>query len=281
MNSGIDWRKMNKMNIKNRLGSAINCSRAVMVLLFGVTFLAISSAANGGPKPGGVTRAGNPFTPSGADFSITALQGIDASDPFGKSGFSPQVNENFESNPSIGVSFDQGNGTLTDFGLGLYQNTANQVQSTGLDIQYNLPVDAASVTITVEDFDLKAGDTNFNFAQKVAPTILLLQGNSIYATATPSDIFPNLVAATTTNQKGDVWNVSFSGLLSTLGKADAPITGFILSADSVNGETPNSDPYLLVTVGNGTAVPEPTTYLLVFAGSALGILFRRITRCRD
>jgi hypothetical protein len=50
---------------------------------------------------------------------------------------------------------------------------------------------------------------------------------------------------------------------------DAPITGFVLYADSANGETPNSDPYLLVSVGNGVPVPEPATWLLLCASIAL------------
>jgi hypothetical protein len=218
---------------------------------------------------------GNPFTPAGAtNFDILALQGIDASTPTGKSGFSPQVNRDFEFPESIGVSHDQGNGHLKDFGVGLYSDAAKQIQSTGLEIRYNQAVLASSVTITVEDFDIKVGDAFFK-TNKVEPSILLLgPGNSILATATPTDIFPNLVPNTSNPKaKSDVWDVSFSGLLHTLGLPDAAINGFILYADTTAGERPNSDPYLLVSAGNPTVVPEPSTYLLVTVAGALALLF--------
>jgi hypothetical protein len=224
-------------------------------------------------------RQGNPFSPTGADFQIVALQGIDSSSMLGKTGFAPQVNMNFEFNPSIGVTYDNGSGKLTDFGLGLYANAAHQTQSTGLQIQYDAPVLASSVKITVEDFDLKSNATAFD-SKKVEPSLLLLgPGNTIYASLTPGQIFPSLVAETATGGKKaavDVWDLNFSDLLSSLHLADAPITGFVLYADSANGETPNSDPYLLVSVGNGVPVPEPATWLLLCASIALvGPCFRK------
>ena len=79
---------------------------------------------------------GNPYTPPGADFDIFALQGIDSTHTFGDSSFHPQVNTDFEFTPSIGVSYDQGNGNLHDFGLGLYQNSQHNTFSTGLNVVY-------------------------------------------------------------------------------------------------------------------------------------------------
>lgn len=223
-----------------------------------------------------VTLEGNPFTPSGSsNFQIFALQGIDSSHLFGDNNFSPQVNTDFEFTPSIGVSYDNGNGGVTNFGLGLYQ-AGNNTFSTGLNIRYNQPVDAFSVTITVMDFDIKSGATFFN-SQKVEPGLVLLgANNSVFASLSPTDIFPYLSPHSTGGKKatGDVWDINFSQLLSGLHIADGSITGFILYADQTNGEKANSDPYLLLAVGNGVpAVPEPTTYFAGFAAIAFALLF--------
>jgi hypothetical protein len=221
-----------------------------------------------------VIRQGPTYTPTGADFTISALQGIDSSTPFGKSGFAPQVNNNFEFTPSIGVTYDKG-GTLTDFGLGLYADASGQTQSTGLKITYGQAVLASSISITVEDFDIKTGVTGFN-PQKVEPGIILLgaTGNTI-ANFTPSQIFPVL---TPTGKAGsDIWTVDFSQLLSNANISDTSASGFILYADATAGEKPNSDPYLLLSVGNGTmtSVPEVSTVLPL-----LGVLGFVTTRRR-
>lgn len=225
-----------------------------------------------------VIRQGASYSPTGADFTIVALQGVDSGDPLGASGFSPQVNNNFEFDPSIGVTYDTGGGHLTDFGLGLYQDASHATQSTGLRVNYTAPVDAASVTITVEDFDIKMSDGGFNFAHKVAPTISLLgANNAIIATFNPSDIFPAMTERPTANGHGesDVWDINFGALLTRLHLSSSQITGFVLSADSANGETSNSDPYLLLAIGNGIpVVPEASNYIaglvaLVIAGLSL------------
>ena len=234
--------------------------------LCAASLLTVSSTASA------VVVHGPTYTPPGADFQIVGLQGIDSSTPLGKSGFQTQVNTDFEFTPSIGVSYDTGGGTLKDFGLGLYTNSASQVQSTGLRINYNTLVDAASVTITVEDFDIKTGATGFNLSAKVAPTITLLgANNSIVASFSQADIFPALKPNTSNPKSSDVWDISFADLLSSMHLADSQITGFILGADMASGEKPNSDPYLLLSVGNGIMVPEPANYAvgiaaIVFAG---------------
>jgi hypothetical protein len=218
---------------------------------------------------------GNPYVPTGANFQIVGLQGIDAAHPLGQSGFQTQVNTDFEFTPSIGVSYDTGNGTLKDFGLGLYQDAAHNTFSTGLRTNYNTLVDAASVTITVEDFDVHLADGGFNYSKKVAPTITLLgANNSIFATFKPADIFPVMQEQPLAGGKkgeSDIWDINFGDLLSKLHLADGQITGFLLSADMSNGETPNSDPYLLLSVGQGIMVPEPANYAvglaaIIFAG---------------
>jgi hypothetical protein len=220
-----------------------------------------------------VTLQGNPFTPSGStDFQIFAEQGVDASNPLGLDGFSPQVNTDFEFTPSIGVSYDQGGSKLKDFGIGLFQDASKNTFSTGLNIQYTKPVDAFSVSITVMDFDIEAGkDTSFK-STKVEPGLILLgANNSIFASLTPTDIFPYL------SQHGnskDVWDINFASLLSGLHIADGNITGFVLYADKTDGEKASSDPYLLLAVGNGIpAVPEPATYFAGLAAIGFALLF--------
>jgi hypothetical protein len=257
---------MNSRNMKklNQMSSVL------AVLLAAGALFVISSSANG------VMLQGNPYVPAGADFQIFALQGIDSSNPTGHSGFSPQVNTDFEFTPSIGVSYDQGGGSLKDFGIGLYNNSSNQVGSTGLNIRYNQMVDAASVTITVEDFDLKSNKSTFFNPNKVEPSILLLgPNNTVIAHASPTDIFPNLTPNTTSGSKSsDIWNLNFGQLLNSLHLQDTSITGFILSADMANGEIPSSDPYLLVSAGSGIpAVPEAANYMAGVTAIAFAGLF--------
>ena len=218
-----------------------------------------------------VILQGNPYVPTGADFRLFGLQGIDASNPLGQSGFQTQVNTNFEFTPSIGVSYDTGGGHLTDFGLGLYLNAQNQLQSTGLLTSYNTLVQASSINITVMDFDI-TGAAAFNFSKKVAPTITLLgANNSIVAIFNPAAIRPVMVEQTAGGAK-DIWNINFATLLSQSHIADSQITGFLLSADMSNGEG-HSDPYLLLSVGNGIPVPEPSNYAVGIAALAFAGMF--------
>ncbi|HZI31252.1 MAG TPA: hypothetical protein VFF11_02855 [Candidatus Binatia bacterium] len=227
---------------------------------------------------------GQPYIPTNADFTISAVQGINPANPTGASGFHPQVNGDFEFKDSIGVSWDDGTGKLKDFGLGLYQDNSKNTFSTGLQINYNQLVQASSVTITVEDFDIQPGkDTAFN-PKKVEPGILIFgQNGNVFANLNPTQIFPYLKPNTSAGQaKGDVWDLNFGDVLSGLKLADGPISGFLLYADMLNGEQANSDPYLLVAIGNGIPqVPEPASYLAIIAvllmlgGSHLTVLRRK------
>jgi hypothetical protein len=239
--------------------------RSLTIALVGLAIVLIA------PNAQAVFLRGQPFTPTGANFTISAVQGINASNPTGTSGFNPQVNGDFEFQNSIGVSYDQGGGKLKDFGIGLYQDSAHNTQSTGLRINYNQLVQASSVTITIEDFDINTGDTFFKTG-KVEPSITLFgPGGTVFASLTPTAIFKNLVANTTAGPKTtDVWDLNFGAVLSSLKLADGPITGFLLYADALNGEKTNSDPYLLVAVGPGIPqVPEPANYLAGIAALAM------------
>lgn len=225
---------------------------------------------------------GQPFTPNGANFTMTAVQGINSANPTGSDNFHPQVNGDFEFKDSIGVTYDQGGGHTKDFGLGLYQDAAHNTASTGMMINYNELVKASSVTITIEDFDINTGDTFFKTG-KVEPSITLFgPGGSVFANLTPTAIFNNMTLNTTTGKNTDVWDLNFGKVLASMHIADGPITGFLLYADAANGEQNNSDPYLLVAIGNGIPqVPEPANYLaglaaiLILATSHFTVLRRK------
>jgi len=243
---------MNKLKTSNNLFRGLAAFATVATL-------AISASAT--------ERVGNPFTPDGADFSIFGVQGISLTNPLGASGFNTQVNTNFEFTPSIGVTYDQGNGKLKDFGIGLYSDSAKQTQSTGLMIKYNTAVTASSAVFTVEDFDIDAKATGFK-NNKVEPSILIFgANNTILASAKPSDIF-----ATMTPQgdaKNDIWDINVGKLLSNMHVNATSITGALLYADASNGEKTKSDPYLLRAVGNAQPVPEPATMCALGAGLLL------------
>lgn len=225
---------------------------------------------------------GQPYTPTGANFTMTAVQGIDASHPNGVSSFKPQVNGDFEFKNSIGVSYDDGTGKLKDFGLGLYQTASKTTASTGMMITYNELVKASSITITIEDFDINTGDSFFKTG-KVEPSITLFgPGGSVFANLTPTDVFKNMTPNTTTGVKSDVWDLNFGKVLASMNLADGPISGFLLYADALNGEKNDSDPYLLVAVGNGIPqVPEPANYLAGIAAILmLGVSHMTVLRRR-
>ena len=221
-----------------------------------------------------VVRVGNPAAPRlGATFDIFALQGLN---DLGVDSLAFAVNRNFEFDNSIGVTIDLGGGKLKDFGIGLYQDAAKVTQSTGLEVIYDQPIFASSATATVEDFDISSKDTFFKVG-KVEPRIALLgPGNIIIDIATPIQIFSNLVAtaAGPGGAKDDTWNINFAGLAGKLGLTGQAINGFILFAHQGAGEEVSSDPYLLVSVGNGTQIPEPSTIALIIATAGLGAAYR-------
>jgi hypothetical protein len=208
-----------------------------------------------------VTLLGNPFRPTGADFQIYASQAVDLSTGNGQSGVNPQANLGVEFPDGIGISYDTGGKSLTNFGLGLYSDTQHNTQTTGLSLQYDQLVQASSLTVRLEDFDISSTSTFFN-PQKVEPGVLFLgPTGSVIRNALPTDIFSALTFVNS-GGKADVWDLSFAQLLGNLHMQDTAISGFVLYADRTNGEVPNSDPYFLVSAGNGIpAIPESGTYL--------------------
>lgn len=220
-----------------------------------------------------VTRVGGTITPPGANYSITALQDIHAGNPTGAGSFAPQVNHDFEFAGSTGVSYQDSKGNLKDFGIGLYDAGGHTTRSSGLRIDYTAPVLASSVTITVEDFDINTNATFYN-SGKVEPGMLILgPGGTVIATATPTQIFPTMHNAAAPGSKVDIWTINLGDLFNQLSLADGPVSGVVLFADAANGEQPNSDPYLLISVSNGQQVPEPAAWALLGIG-ALVATFR-------
>lgn len=175
---------------------------------------------------------------------------------FGDASGLSQVNTDVEFTGGIGVSYaDPKTGKLTNFGIGLYSGSSNQTLSTGLRIALSQPTDAASLTITLADFDISAGKDKFFNPKKVEPSILLLgPGGVVYASASPADIFSLLTPDSTAlggkgkkGDKADVWDLNFGALLKSLNLADTTITGYVLYADAKGGETVKSDPYFFVS----------------------------------
>jgi hypothetical protein len=235
------------------------------------------------PLPAAVTRLGNPFTPAGADYDIFARQGIDAAHPTGDTSFTyTQVNTGAENMPAFGVSYQASvaSSTLTDFGIGIYDDAAHAVHSTGLNIQYDSLVLASSVTIRMLDFDIDNKATFFN-SGKVEPSLLLFgPGGTLYASATPTDIFNSMTFVSKDND--GTFDLNFGALLTNKGLADGPISGFLLYADATDGEHVGSDPYFLQSIGNGVVVPEAGNFVAGLAAIAFGGLFhlRQVRRQR-
>jgi hypothetical protein len=218
---------------------------------------------------------GNPFRPTGADFLIYGLQGVDLSTGHGQGGVHPQVNIGFEFPDGIGVSYDTGGKSLTNFGIGLYSDTQHNTQTTGLSLLYDQLVHANSLIVRLEDFDLMSTSPFFN-PMKVEPGVLLLgpTGNVI-ADALPTDIFSALTPVQG-GKKGsaDTWDLSFATLLNNLHMQDTAISGFVLYADRTDTEHVPSDPYFLVSANNGTPIPEPATYFMCIAAFFFALIFQ-------
>ena len=214
-------------------------------------------------------RVGASYSPTGSDYTVTALQGIDSSNPNGQSAI---VNLDFEMKPSIGVTYDQGGGKLKDFGIGLYSSGHNgPVESTGLAVTYDTLVTASSATLTVEDFDIHSLTSGFK-PGKVEPLISVYgAGGALIGTATPQQV----LASMTANGKpgDDVWDINMATLLSNMHSSATSISKVVLFADAANGEKTSSDPFLLRAISKGQPVPEPASLCALALGA--GLLIRR------
>lgn len=207
-------------------------------------------------------QLGNPYTPSGASYTITAKQGVNSTNGSGGTSAGASVNQDFEFKGTLGVSYTAPgakNGGLTDFGIGLY-TSGGSTFSTGLEVTLHQPSIASSVTVTLADFDLSSTATFFK-PRKVESSVLVYSGATTFS-FDPAQVFAALTNTTGPNGSEDYWNLNFGTLLANAGQSSSTaINGFLLYADSRNGEKNPSDPYFITSISGMTAVPEPSTYI--------------------
>jgi len=248
-----------------------------LLAILAVGLISAGLTAHGAPMS--VVDLGSTYTPAGANYTITAVQGIDASNPLGISGVSPQVLQNVEFAGSIGVGYVQSNGTVNQAsGLNIYNNgTTAGIQSTGLNVKYNSAVTASSINVVTEDFDIKSGGA-FGTAGKAEPQITLFGANgAVIGTASPTQILASNPTFSSTND--GTYSINLGSVLNALGQSsDTSISGYLLSAPNLTGtlQGPNTnDPYFLVSTTNGApppAVPETSAFLplLLVLGVVIG-----------
>jgi hypothetical protein len=139
--------------------------------------------------------------------------------------------------------------------------------------------DLQGSSIVLADFDIAGSVIGVSHPVfnpgKVEPSMLIFgQTGDVIGSYGPSD----LAAVMTWNGKylaEDTWNLNLASL-----KPNTNISGFLLYSDwtaSVNEKIP-SDPYFILSVGNGSQVPEPGLPLLLALGLASVGAFRLWTK---
>lgn len=214
---------------------------------------------------------GNPYRPTGAGYTITAVQNVNGADGTGGTNSGAQVNRDFEFNGTLGVAYTDSKNKVTQFGIGLYQN-GTATLSTGLNVKLDAISSASSVSVTLADFDITTSATFFNLGKVASSVLVYGANNSVLFSADPTAVFKAMTPVTGQN---DYWNLNFGTLLANAGQSsNSLISGFLLYADSTRGEKANSDPYFITSINGGIPmIPEPRTYvggavlvaLLIFA----------------
>ena len=229
-------------------------TKATLCLLSASALLVAASSANA------TVNLGNPYTPTGASYTITAKSGINSTNGSGGTSNGAQVNSDFEFQGTLGVAYTTSAGKLTEFGIGIYKD--GTTFSTGLDVQLHQPSMASNVSITMADFDLKSTATFFNPGKVESSILVYGANNTVLYSANPTAVFGAMTPSTGQTTE-DYWDLNFGTLLANGGlPSNTTISGFLLYADSANGEKVPSDPYFLVAVNGGIpVVPEPSTYL--------------------
>jgi hypothetical protein len=242
--------------------------------------LSLALVATGSWVHGATLELSQPYTPSGAAYSITALQGINPASPQSSgTSIGANPNLNFEFQTGIGVNYTAPNNKKTDFGIGLYDGSTaagTQATSTGLHINFNQLETSNGLTVTLGDFDVTTPSGLFN-QDKVAPTLTIYgAGNVVLGEFSAAQLIPDmtLISAIDPITKVDTWSLNIGALL----PANTAVQGYTLAADLTNGkgtaEHVPSDPYFIANVGTTTPVPEPGSAVLlgVLAG---GFMLRR------
>ena len=254
-------------------------SAAVAAMLFAFTSLGFASST---------IELSQAYVPAGANYSITALQNLTPLTLDGGTSVGANPNVNLEFQGGFGVRYQNSEGRLTDFGIGLYDASCApgvQTASTGLNIDFSHLVSSHGLSATLGDFDLNGSSIDAD-PSKVAPTISIYgNGGLLLGNFSTADIIADHAATLLTSMdpiaKTDLWKLSIDSLVGP----NAQISGFTLGADTHNGSgslmAVHSDPYFLVSVNGGDCamVPEPgSAFLILSAGLGALIITRRRSR---
>lgn len=233
---------------------------------------------------------GQPYTPTGENYSITALQNLTPLTLDGGTsvGANPNVNLGFQG--GFGVRYTNSYGSLTDFGIGLYDASCApgiQTASTGLNIAFDHLVYSRGLSATVGGFGLNEFSTDAA-PDRVAPTISIYgNGGSLLGNFSTADIIAGHAVQLLTSHdpiaQTDLWRLNLDALVG----GNTFISGFTLGADTHNANgcpmVVPSNPYYFVAVNGGDCamVPEPgSAFLILTAGLGTLIITRRRS-CRD
>lgn len=233
---------------------------------------------------------GQPYTPTGENYSITALQNLTplTLDYGISSGANPNVNLGFQG--GFGVRYTNADGVLTDFGIGLYDACCApgiQVASTGLNITFDHLVYSHGLSATLGSFGLNEFSTDAA-PDRVAPTISIYgDGGSLLGNFSTADILADhaiqLLSSHDPIAQTDLWRLNLDALVGS----NTMISGFTLGADTHNGGgslmAVPSNPYYFVSASGGDCamIPEPGSAFLILTAGLGALIITRRRNCRD
>ncbi len=215
-----------------------------------------------------VIDLGSSLRPAGANYTIYAVQDINAANPTGVMNVGPGlfINQNVEYTGALGVTYTVGSGSVSkEPGMNLYNNglTAG-IQSTGLLYKFDTGIAASTAGVTLLDFDMKA-PTAYGSTAKAQPQVTLFStSGAIIATIDPQTILHNSVF--TKDNDGSL-TINMGTLLNALGLPDQTIGSYIISAADYAGASLQQfrtadDPFFVGPATGGIpSVPEPSSFL--------------------
>jgi hypothetical protein len=236
-----------------------------------------------------VIDLGATYAPAGANYTISAVQDINAANPAGVSGLGSGlfINQNVENYGALGVTYTVGSGAVSaQPGINLYNNglTAG-IQSTGLLYSFTPAggVAASSASVTLLDFDMKSA-TAYGANTKAQPQIsLFTPGGTMLGTASSATILTNSTFSTV---KDGSLTVNMGTLLGAIGLSDQAIGSYLISAANFSGAslkqfTTANDPFFVGSASNGTpltAVPEASALWPLLGVLGLVVVGPRLRR---
>ena len=215
-----------------------------------------------------VIDLGASLTPTGANYTIYAVQDINAGNPTGVMNLGPGlfINQNVEYAGALGVTYTVGSGAVSQQpGINLYNNglTAG-IQSTGLLYKFDTGIAASTAGVTLLDFDMKDA-TAYGASTKAQPQIsLFTTGGTLIATIDPTTILQN---STFTKDNDGSLTVNMGTLLNAASLPDQIIGSYIISAANFPGaslqqfKTANDPFFVGPATGGIPTVPEPSSFL--------------------